>query len=82
MRRLTTIPLSKPKYTLKAPLFSKMVPKVRTPTISRADWTNSLVETSYFIGKSATLFVMFYTSIQWLYYRNQREAIEEKDKKD
>jgi hypothetical protein len=69
MRRLTTIPLSRPIYTLRAPLV-KTSPKL-TRTIPRAEWNP--IETSYFVGKSVTLFVMFYTSLQWMFYRKQRE---------
>jgi len=44
----------------------------------RADWNTGLVETSYFVGKGVTLFVSFYTFLQWLYYRKLRQE-KEKD---
>jgi len=77
MRRLTTIPLSKPIYILRSPIIGKTSPKM-IRTIPRADWSNNFVETSYFVGKGITFFVGFYTSLQWLYYRKIRQE-KEKD---
>lgn len=44
--------------------------------------TPDIVEMSYFVGKSITLFVGFYCGLQWLYYRDINKSIEDKGKKD
>lgn len=60
--------------------FSKQsIIPLRQKTIIRSDWTQSLVESSYYAGKSIILFVWFYSGLQWLHYRNERKKNEEDD---
>lgn len=52
--------------------------KISRRVVPSAELSTTLVETSYFIGKGVTLFVSFYTFLQWLYYRKLRQE-KEKD---
>jgi hypothetical protein len=36
----------------------------------------SIVDASYYAGKSIILFAMFYCSMNWVYYRNMRKDME------
>lgn len=38
-----------------------------------------LVEVSYYVGKSITLFVGFYCALQWLHYKDLLKQLEEND---
>lgn len=42
------------------------------------DW-NTITQESFYIGKSITLFTMFYCSMNWLMYKRTREDLEKKD---
>lgn len=38
--------------------------------------TDTVIETSYYVGKSITLFVLFVSTLNWLHYKEAREKIE------
>jgi hypothetical protein len=40
---------------------------------------DSLVNSSYFVGKSIILFTMFYCTLNWAHYRSLRKEIEKED---
>jgi hypothetical protein len=52
----------------------------RLPTKHKASLQDidSLLLTSYFVGKSITLFTMFYCSLNWWYYR----SLQDRDRHD
>lgn len=43
---------------------------------------HDIVYGSYLVGKGIILYTMFYCSLNWLYYREQRKKIEKEDEKD
>lgn len=47
---------------------------------TRAIDMNSLVDTTYFVGKYFMLFVFFYSGLNYLQYRSWRKMMEEDDK--
>lgn len=60
-------------------------PIFKKPYVSRVvkthsnEITNTIVESSYWIGKSVILFTMFYCTLQWNMYRTIRKDKEDKD---
>lgn len=40
---------------------------------------NDLLTTSYFVGKTITLFTFFYTSLNWLMYKNINQGNNDQD---
>lgn len=46
------------------------------------DVSTSFIETTYYVGKYITLFTMFYTSLNWMMYRNARKDYETDDKEN
>jgi len=49
---------------------------VKRPAVDSVDST-----TTYYVGKSIILFTLFYTSMNWMYFRGIRKEIE-RDEKD
>lgn len=43
---------------------------------------NDLLTTSYFVGKTITLFTFFYTSLNWLMYKNINQDNNDQDQGD
>lgn len=50
--------------------------------IAHASWTDDLIFQSKIIGEGLTLFVLFTSTMNWWHYKQQREEIEEYNKKD
>lgn len=50
---------------------------IKTKAYVDIDW----VWQSYIIGKGITLFIIFYTSLNWIFYRRERKMIEKSKKK-
>lgn len=44
--------------------------------------SNDVVEVSYFVGKYVMLFTFFYSSLNYMFYRKEREEQEKYDKED
>ena len=44
--------------------------------------SNDVVEVTYFVGKYVMLFTFFYSSLNYMFYRKQREDQEKYDKED
>jgi len=58
-------------------------PRHHVPIVKRHAYPPSMdiTTTSYFVGKGIILFTMFYTSLNWMYYRGIRKDLE-RDEKD
>lgn len=57
------------------------LPRRNIITKSYNDITIDWVWQSYIIGKGIILFIMFYTTLNWMFYRRERRMIE-KNRKD
>lgn len=65
---------------MRAPMRRYATPRFHTRTVKTyfapPSHNIDIVEMSYYVGKSITLFVGFYCGLQWLYYR---ELLKKKD---
>ncbi len=67
------------RYHLPTPLALRTTRIVRTRAFMSAP---DIVEISYFVGKSMTLYVCFYCGLQWLHYKQITDELDnENDKK-
>jgi hypothetical protein len=57
----------------------RLPPPIRRKVVTKVSWSD-LESQSYIVGKGVTLFVGFYTFLQWMYYKNLRERVEDDDK--
>jgi hypothetical protein len=58
-------------------------PKVSTINVRKhapRALNHDMVTMSYFVGKGITLFTMFYTSLNWLMYKQHNDNNKEEDK--
>ena len=83
MNQVYGIQMPPVKYLNRSPVNCR--PRSYNPVVRRnATPPIDITTTSYFIGKGIILFTMFYTSMNWMYYRGIRKEIErdEKDRKN
>lgn len=61
----------------------KHQPITKLPKTKALEATNGIVEASYYIGKGIILFTMFYTGLNYFYYKSLRDdAQNQHDKKN
>lgn len=63
-----------PVFVLRTP---KRIVNVKVRAISPA--SQDLLNATYLVGKSVTLFVGFYCGLQWLHYKQMIDELEQKD---
>jgi hypothetical protein len=57
----------------------KHITPLRIVKVNSNEFTNTIVESSYWIGKSIILFTMFYCTLQWNMYRNIRKKKDDEE---
>lgn len=70
------------RYHLPRPLAMRTTRIVRTPVRTRAFISApDIVEVSYFVGKSMTLFIGFFCGLQWLHYKQIADELDNNNDK-
>jgi helix-turn-helix protein len=82
----TIIRHSRPRVVTRSKVNKINKHQVHLPRILHAS-NNDIVTTSYFVGKTITLFTFFYTSLNWMMYKNINkdqgdEDVENKNEND